>query len=507
MHFVFWGRIVLGLWMMWPGNLYAAQETFGFQSVTDKAKELAGRPFQEVPDNKVPEFLKKIGYDQWRDIRFQPQKALWYYMSIPFKIQFFHPGFLYNRPVIIHYIDQAGIHQFPFSPELFGYGKNNFREKVPSDLDFTGFRVHYPINRVDYYDEMAVFLGASYFRAVGKQQTYGISARGLAVNMAEESGEEFPFFKEFWIVRPQNQAKEITVYALLDSPSVSGAYEYIIKPAEETLMRVNSALFIRRKIKKLGIAPMTTMFLYGENSGLRDRNDFRPEVHDSDGLLIFSRSGERIWRPLINPQRILINVFEVGTPQGFGLAQRDRNFDHYQDLEARYDLRPGLWIVPQGDWGKGHVELVQIPANNEYNENVNAFWVPEQSPEPGETLNFSYTMKWYPARREHFSLGHVTDTRIVRASEKGEAKFIIDFQGEELNAMPSNKNLTADISVTKGHKITGQQVFKNPATEGWRLVFQIGPDKKTSADTADLRVFLKDGPGALTETWTYTFLP
>jgi len=492
-----------------PTSLFASQGHLGFEQVIDEARQLAGKNFQELPDNKIPDFLKDIPYDQWRDIRFKNTKTLWQNENENFKIRFFHLGLYYHQPVTINDVDSTGIHQFQFSPDLFDYGKNDFQGKIPPDLGFAGFRIHYPINTASYADEIAVFLGATYFRAVAKGQFYGASARGLAINTASDMGEEFPFFKEFWIIKPLKEDKEITVYALMDSPSIAGAYQFIIHPGEKTVMQVNSVLFTRKRIEKLGIAPLTSMFFYGENSKTADYVDFRPEVHDSDGILIFTKWGEWIWRPLVNPKDLLINTFEVQTPQGFGLFQRDMNFDHYQDLESRYENRPSLWIVPKGDWGNGHVELVQIPSNSEHNDNINVFWVPQKSPEAGKELNFSYTLEWCSAKSKESAIGFVTDTRVVPQGQG--AEFVIDFQG--LAGLTSGQNLTADIDITKDCRVVKQQVLKNAVTGGWRLVFQIQeqgmlrdmvPGKKP---VVGLRAFLKDGSRVLTETWDYAFTP
>lgn len=497
-----------------PVALFAAGKKFQFKDAVNRAQQLSQQPFVDVSNQKVPEFLKKIGYDQWRDIRFRPDKAFWRDSKEPFTVEFFHQGFLYQQPVIVHYIDASGVHEFPFSPSLFSYGKSDFGASVPADLNFSGFRIHFPINKPDYQDEVAVFLGASYFRAVAKNQVYGLSARGLSVDMLADSGEEFPFFKEFWIIKPQKKSQKITVYALLDSPRIAGAYEFVIIPGDETVMQVKSVLFPRKKIEKLGIAPMTTMYFYGESPGDHCNTDFRPEVHDSDGLAIISATGEKIWRPLINPQRLAINTFEIGTPRAFGLLQRDRKFDHYQDLEAHYERRPSLWIAPQQDWGKGHVELVQIPTPNEYNENVNAFWVPEKSPEPGQRLEFAYTMRWSSEEFEPADEGHVVNTWVLRQTEKERTRFMIDFEGPQLEAISSDQELSADINVSKEYKLLDYQVFKNEVTGGWRLVFQIERNKEASLKdilpnktAADLRAFLKNNDERVTETWDYTFLP
>jgi len=266
--------------------------------------------------------------------------AMWRQEKLPFEVQFFHPGFYYNRIVSINVIDSHGVRPVRFDTAIFDYGKNEFAKQVPAHLGFAGFRIHYPINRKDYRDEVAVFLGASYFRSLGKDQVYGLSARGVAIDTGLESGEEFPYFREFWLQKPSAKDRELTLYALLDSPSLTGAYQFVIQPGKATVMGIRCRLFLRKAVAKLGMAPLTSMFFYGENVNQRPVDDFRPEIHDSDGLLLKDSDGEITWRPPINPNRLFINTFELNTPAGFGLLQRDQAFADYQDPEAHYGERP-----------------------------------------------------------------------------------------------------------------------------------------------------------------------
>ena len=481
-----------------------------FKDVVAEAQALANTPFQE-PGQDLPDVLKKMEYDQWRGIRFKPAQSLW--AGQPFSVQFFHPGFLYQHPVIVHFVDQHGTHQFHFSSDLFEYANNGLKGYLPEDYGFGGFRVHYPLNTPDYADELVVFLGASYFRALGKDMTYGISARGLGVNTTEDTGEEFPLFREFWVLHPSSRAKRIKIYALLDSNSVTGAYEFTVEPGEETVMKVNSVLFIRQHIQKLGIAPLSSMFFYGKNTGFKGDADFRPEVHDSDGLSENTRAGEWIWHPLVNPSRLLINAFSGDQPLGFGLLQRDIDFDHYQDLEARYDRRPSVWVVPKGDWGKGHLELVQIPTDNEYNDNIVTYWVPERAFERGDSVKYAYTLHWYSAKRPRFSEGYVQSTRIVKKPD--EVMFIIDFTGDEFKTVLKDKVLVPDVWISQGAHLSDIQLLKNTVTNGWRLVLHVrmdpvGPMELRLANqkpVIEFRAFLKDKATAVTETWSYSYLP
>ncbi len=511
----------LGIALLWSGDLFGflspaeASPAFTYQGVIAAARELAKHPYQDGT-GQVPQFLLNLDYDSWRDIRFKPEYALWSEEKRPFTVQFFHLGLFYDRPVTINVIDSRGVNEVRFSPEMFTYGKNTFQDQVPPDLGFAGFRLHAPINTKDYYDEVVVFLGATYLRAVAQGQQYGIAASGLALDITRSEGEEHPYFREFWIARPLPTATEVTVYALLDSRSVTGAYRYVITAGKETLVKVTSTLFMRRDVAKLCIAPLTSMFFYGEDTNQRPVDDFRPEVHDSDGLLMAFASGEWLWRPLRNPHMLQIHSFDAPDPRGFGLLQRDRDFSSYQDLEARYDLRPGVWIAPAKRWGPGHVELIQIPTDSEANNNIIAFWVPDRVPGAGDSVSFSYTMSWNSSDGARPPSGRVVASRTAQGRGKQwTKKFIIDFAGGQLEAFPADKGLTAVITVDERTRLIEQQLYKNRATKGWRLVFQILIEEEGTIDKVltpkpaplEFRAFLKDGENAVTETWSYAFQP
>ncbi|MFH0811282.1 MAG: glucan biosynthesis protein, partial [Pseudomonadota bacterium] len=495
----FWGCGLVQVFS--PPEVKAA---FTFQTIQVRARQLAKEPYHD-PKGQVPEFLLKIDYDSWRDIRFRPEKALWKKEKVLFNVQLFHPGSLYNRTVKINIVDRLGIKPLPLSTDLFNYGKNDFKDRIPAGLGFAGFRLHYPVNTKDYYDEVAVFLGASYLRGVAQKQQYGMSARGLAIDTGLSHGEEFPYFKEFWIVKPAPNATEITVYALLDSESVTGAYRYVIKPGKETVMGVKSTLFKRKDIDKLGIAPLTSMFFYAENTNCRLSDDFRPEVHESDGLMIAFRSGEWLWRPIQNPRMLQINSFDAPKPVGFGLLQRDQDFNNYQDLETRYELRPSVWVTPHGKWGEGHVELIQIPSDTEINDNIIAFWVPAGQPGKGEPISYSYTMSWHFPNGIRPPGGHVVSTRTAKGRDERSKKFIIDFAGGYLESLPPDKPLTGMVTVDHRTRLIEQQLFKNRVTQGWRLVFQILLEKPGTMDKIlpfknaplELRAFLKEGENVI----------
>ncbi len=354
--------------------------------MVEQARNLAAQPYAPLT-SQLPQPLADLDYDIYRAIRFQPAQSLWHGERL-FEIQFFHLGFLYREPVRIRVVEDGTVRTLHFNKAMFNYGKTSLKDQLPTDLGFAGFRIHYPLNRPDYKDEVTVFLGASYFRMVGRNQVYGISARGLAIDTALPEGEEFPAFREFWLVRPAPGATSMTVYALLDSESLTGAYRFHLIPDTETAMDVQTTLFARAEVKRLGIAPLTSMFFVGENQ-VRSVDDYRPEVHDSDGLFMHTGKDERIWRPLSNPKELRVSSLLDEAPRGFGLLQRDRNFAHYLDLESHFECRPSFWVEPRGgQWGKGAVHLIEIPMDEEIHDNIVAFWVSDQPLKAGESRTF-----------------------------------------------------------------------------------------------------------------------
>lgn len=477
---------------------------FDFEDVSRQAAALAREPYSEPP--QVPQWLREITYDDWRDIRFRPDDALWRNKKLPFQVQFFHPGLYYDRPVVIHVVDGTAVRTLAFSPDQFDYGGNEFASRVPQNLGYAGFRVHAPIKKPNYHDEVIVFLGASYLRAVGRDEVFGLSARGLAIDTALPSGEEFPAFREFWLVTPGPRDKRLRIYALLDSPSLTGAYQFLVEPGQVTTTVVDVRLFLRRPVRLLGIAPLTSMFFIGENRA-RVVEDFRPEVHDSDGLLIHFGSGEWLWRPLDNPRQLRISSFRSAHPRGFGLIQRDRDFDHYQDLETRPEQRPSAWVVPHGDWGEGQVQLVEIPTRSDTNDNIVAYWVPATLPEVGAVGAYAYSMYWYGDQPPIAPSGRVEATRRDRGTAEGAYRYVIDFTGKKLQALPADTVLRGVVTIASGEDsatLLDQQVVKNPVSGGWRLTFQVRPLR---GDPVELRAFLDQGGNALTETWSDVISP
>jgi periplasmic glucans biosynthesis protein len=451
----------------------------------------------------LPKELQDLTYDQYRDIRFRPDRAWWRSSKLPFELTFFHEGLYYNYPVLLHEISPAGVRDIRFDPGLFDYGETHLDPKLLAGLGYAGFRVHYAINSQKYKDEVLVFLGASYFRALGKGQRYGISARGLAIDTALMSGEEFPRFTEFWVERPEPQARELRLYALLDSPRATGAYRFVVKPGVDTVLDVGVQLYLRQNVAKLGLAPLTSMYDFGENNrtGI---DDFRPEVHDSDGLSVEAGTGEWIWRPLVNPKRLLVTSFAVSNPLGFGLLQRDRSFANYEDLESRYETRPSVWIEPKGKWGAGRVELVQIPTPDETNDNIVAYFVPDAAPAPLVPYDFEYRMLWQKDNETKPTLAYVAQTRRGHGYKRkpdDSVSLLIDFEGAVLSRLPADTPIQGVVNADSNVQVIEANAYHNDVTGGWRLALRIR--RQDEKKPGELRAFLRNGTATLSETWSY----
>jgi glucans biosynthesis protein len=470
----------------------AEARRFDPQTLAELAKALAAKPF--TPPELVGEPFASLGYDQYRDIRYRPELAYWLGENRGFTLEFMHAGFIYKAPVRIHIIEGEVPLEIQYGSHLFNFGKLH----VPPIHDqplFSGFRLRAQMDS-EHEDEFLVFQGASYFRALGKEQLYGTSARGIAIDTAEPKGEEFPFFRSFWIERPSISSKTITIYALLDSLSLTGAFTFHVTPGISTVMDVEAKLFARRDIGHLGVAPLTSMFFFAERE--RRFDDYRTAAHDSDCLVIAQKSGEWIARPLANPQRLQVSSFGEQSIRGFGLQQRARSFWNYNDLEARYELRPSTWVEPKDDWGSGQIELVEIPTDYEFNDNIVAFWRPATPLTARESRTYTYWLRWGQPVSER-SLARIAGTQ-SGAAPGGGRLFVIDFDppsGKDVSVDWKDASPQASASTGKLKNIRGEP---NRFTGGYRATFELDTE---GTHLSELRlVLLKSGKPA-SEIWLY----
>ncbi|HZE54013.1 MAG TPA: glucan biosynthesis protein G [Bradyrhizobium sp.] len=466
--------------------------------VRQMARDAASKPYK-APDTKLPDQFKNLDYDHYRQIRFLPEHALWRGEKLPFEVQFFHRGFFYTPRVDIYEVNNGQATKIAYRRDDFSFGSNALPD-AQTDLGFAGFRLHAPINRRDYYDEVCVFLGASYFRAVAKGEIYGLSARGLAINTGDAKGEEFPLFRAFWIEKPTSNANSIVVHALLDSESTTAAYRFTIRPGDTTVFDVEMAIYPRVDLEHAGLAPMTSMFFFGPNDR-RIVDDFRPAVHDSDGLAIFNGRGEELWRPLANPKDLQISTFSDLNPRGYGLMQRQKNFFAYQDLESSFEKRPSLWAEPIGDWGEGSVQLIEIPTQEEIHDNIAGFWRPKNPlPAKGEHT-YTYRLHWGPDTPKVSALARFVRTGVGAKGEDTKI-VVLDLIGDRLKSIDPN-SVRGNVAAEKA-EVKNIVTQPNPAIGGWRLSFELSVKEKAPVE---LRASLMQGNDVISEVWVYRWTP
>lgn len=476
--------------------------------VRQLARSLAYRRYRPPPETLAAP-LSELDYDGYREIQFRAEKAIWRNADLGFELQLFPSGYLYRTSVDIFLVENARMRRIEPTASLFDFGSRGLDAAAQATLGFSGFRIHAPLNKRDVYDEFLVFQGASYFRGVAKAQSYGLSARALALNTAGPEPEEFPFFRSFWIERPQTP-DAITVHALLDSPSVTGAYSFVIRPGRETLVDTDAVLFPRRTLRNVGLAPLTSMFLKNAHDPAGP-SDFRPSIHDSDGLAVWNGQDERLWRPLLSPPAFQASYFGDRDPKGFGLIQRERRFEDYQDLEAHYERRPSAWVAPKNKWGKGSVELVEIPTDVEYVDNIVAFWRPEGPLLPHRAYSYGYRLAWLDDTPEA-DLLRVHKTRIGTGSAPHRLRFVVDFSGGPGQSMAKVADSNAivsdappipvrDIDLTSSAGSLSNAVAQaNPHLPGTRVAFELDPQGEKEIE---LRLALSTGDQRASETWLY----
>lgn len=479
---------------------------FGFRDVVSEARTLAETPYRSP--QLIPSFLRHLTYNEYQSIRFRPGRSLWHRRNSRFQVQLVAPGLYYTTPVRILVVARCRIHPLRFRPSDFTYPSPAVQKRIPKTLGYAGLKLTYPLIGHDCCNQFLVFAGASYFRAVGRPNNFGLSARGIAIDTAFPPHEEFPIFQKFWLMRPRRNARQMVIDALLNGPSVVGAYRFTIRPGQVSRIRMRVRLFFRRTPRMVGIAPLTSMFFYGIGTP-RPPGEWRPAVHDSDGLQLANGDGEWIWRPLINPLRFQVTSFQLDNPRGFGLVQRDQNFSEYEDLGARYDTRPSAWVVPRGRWGRGRVELVEIPAASETVDNVVAYWVPHQPVIPGREYRYDYRVLFGRANTAQPPGGYVIHTFVGAGRNPGmpcdtakdTLRFIVDFSVPRAYLNAPAHGVVSAIAPARIHGVTVMTARGVGLSHEFfdRLSFRVSIPK---GHPVQLRAFLRSGDHVLTETWS-----
>ncbi|MBZ8135036.1 glucan biosynthesis protein [Afifella sp. IM 167] len=484
------------------GIVYGAPEAFSFHRLKETARDLARRPWKAA-SSPADSILQEIDYDAYFRIVFRTDHTIWADGDEGAPIQFFHLGRYQREPVSISIVHDGAAREVLYRQAYFDIPDGHVARRLPQDIGFAGFRVMGEQLKWDWLS----FLGASYFRSPGSGRQYGLSARGVAIDTGLARGEEFPRFTRFFLQAVPGERGRLIVYALLEGPSLTGAYRFDCTRPGGVVMETATELYPRKAIERLGIAPLTSMFWYSQKDR-RHATDWRPEIHDSDGLAIWTGSDERIWRPLNNPPAIMTNSFADENPKGFGLLQRDRNFDHYQDDNVFYHRRPSLWVEPRGEWGRGAVQLVEIPTNDETHDNIVAYWVPEERPRPGRAIRLAYRLHWNAGEPYPSGAGRVVDTFLGAGGIPGQNRprdahqFVVDFAGGELARFAAQDGVTPVVSASRGRigRAGAYPVVGRPGL--FRAAFEL---HAAGREPVDLRLYLKHAEEALTETWIYQF--
>lgn len=475
-------------------SLSEHETVFSKADLLDIARKNANATY--IPPKTVPQAWRGLTYDQYRSIRFNPDHTLWRKTDTPYQVDFFHPGLYFPHPVEINIIENGITREVKFDLGAFNKGAQVPDLPVDDTLGYSGFRLRTEIKRPGVFDEFMVMQGASYFRAIAKDQNYGLSARGLALNTAAPEGEEFPNFTRFWIERPKPGDLNVVLHAMMDSPSLTGLYSFDVRPGMPTVMDVSAHIFPRKDLDHVGLGPLTSMFLFDETNRARF-DDFRPAVHDSDGVLIQNGAGETLWRALANPKKLQVSSFVDENVKGFGLMQRASAFSDFADLEALYHTRPSLWVEPGENWGKGSVTLVEIPADREIYDNIVAYWRPRESLKAGQDHHFTYRLSWGNEPAAIRPIARILNTRMGKRFRGG---YIATIDFADHDALPKKlDDITRHVSSNTG-KVSGGILQRNPTTGGVRLAFTFDPGK---ARSMELRAQLLHKGRTISEVWLY----
>ena len=466
-------------------------EGFSRSTVLEQARALAAEAF--APPEPLPDALLGMSARDFTSIGFRDDRRLFVEPPTGFSVDLIHPGFIYNQPVSISVIEGGAARPIAYDPGLFTFGDVRPPEAAAVG-GFAGFRALTALNERNTIVPFLIFAGATYFQAISRGQQFGLSARGLAISTGDPEGEEFPFFRAHWI-EPPGEGRMV-IHSLLDGPSATGAYRFTVRPGDVTQVDVEATIFARTEISHLGLAPLTSMFLFDAKDRI-EHDDFRAGVHDSDGLAMWNGGGERLWRPLHAPRLLQISAFSDTGPRGFGLVQRERRFAEYEDLSSMFHRRPSAWVEPIGSWGKGHVMLIEIPTTEEIHDNIVAYWRPAAPMPAGSELSLTYRLNWGWDVPDLDGLMKVVRT-LSGAEGDERRRFVIDFAAEGGSNIRASA-VQVSTSANPG-SIDNVTISENPEIGGLRLRFDLDPD---GSDQVELRVDLRSGERQIAETWVY----
>ncbi len=459
--------------------------------VVESARLLSKRAFS-APNTALPDPFGAMNHETYNAISHRPERQIWADDNRSLVVEPLHRGFVYNTPVMISLVEDGLVRRVVYDSGRYTFGKLTPSAQM-ADIGFSGFRI---FSAGDSPREIASFQGGTFFKSLARGQNMGVVARALAIRTADGRGEEFPVFRAFWMERPA-QDGSIVIHAVADSESATAAFRFVIRSQDVTIIDTEATVFARTTLDAVGLCPMQATFLFAANKR-RNIDDFRPAVHDVSGLQMLNGRGEWIWRPLNNPEQLQISSFMDENPKGFGLVQRNRDFANYHDDDARFELRPSLWIEPIGDWGQGYVQLIEIPSDSEVNDNVIAFWRPRVPLAAGSETVLAYRQFWCWTPPERPDLATAVSFRIGRGSSGRRRKCLVEFAGEVFGQeiLPEMKLV---LGASPG-QITQSRLVINMARKSARVHFEIDPG---SENATELRLLIESGDKPVTETWLY----
>ena len=437
-------------------ELFQPPEAFPEDFVVNLARERAKQPYVEAKV-AMPDNWQSLTFDQYRDIRFDIEKSIWRGAPHGFSIDLLPYRFFYydagrylcrgGRPAV------AASITCPISSPSGRWCRSRRAISI-SIMRVSGCAIR--STGKDYFDEFAVFQGASYFRAIAKGQIYGLSARGLAIDTGQPQGEEFPFFRAFWIEEPPAAAATVRIHALLDSALGDGRLTASTsRPAKSTQMDVEVSIFPRRDLEHAGFAPLTSMYLFDELERA-SFDDYRPAVHDSDGLMMLTGAGEWIWRPLANPKTLQVSAFSTSTQRGFGLMQRKRRYGDFSILNRNMSAGRACGSSPSATGARARSSFMRSPRAWRSTTISSPSGGRARRSRKAPNSRFAYRLNWATngrrSRQDNKAMVEVFRRRSQCPS--GQARlFVIDFAGGNLTG-----DVVADVSAS------GRQDFQHCVT-------------------------------------------
>ncbi|MGA7328497.1 MAG: glucan biosynthesis protein [Rhodomicrobium sp.] len=483
-----------------PQGSAQSPQPFSEDLLDTMARRRADQPYK-APDKRVDDTLATLAYDQYqRAIVYKEDQAIWHNDGGRFWLEPYHTaGTFYAYPVELFSVEAGEAIKIPYVATAFDFNPPTKQPPTPAQSDFAGFKALAQIDRAGIFRDFLSLVGATNFRSIAAGQVFGVSARALAINTGQPGGEDFPLFRSFWIERPKPIDQSLVIHALLDSVSAVGRMKFTVTPGYETIFETEAVIYPRRRIAYAGIAPIASRFFFGPGVPPK-RRDYRPRAHDSEALYILNGAGEQIWRPLLNPERLQFSVFLDKGPKGFGLIQKERSFASYQDTELQYEKRPTLWIEPLGDWGEGSIDLIELPAPEEINENIVCFWRPKDGLGPGIGHRFRYRMHWCWNPPFENKKAAVLQTRVGEA-KSGDASFVVDFSNTDACEGCAGAAPAANVTASAG-EVHNVRLTAVPA-EGagvQRVRFDYAPP---SSDPVDLQIKLTVNGKPVSDTWIF----